>query len=164
MDSANTFTPQVSGFPSETDDSSISNDTFWRNVPARGHGHAPHGAPDFMALRQDTYDVLLLVEDKLYDDPMHQLLRYSTLFPDSLDIWFMDCRVAKEPEGGLEFMLAERDRKNLESILQAYTIERNPDKPWYPWSSAHIHKKLREIARLNWKAADFYPEDPIAID
>ncbi|KAI0760464.1 hypothetical protein C8Q74DRAFT_1296434 [Fomes fomentarius] len=159
MDSLNPITPQVSGFPSEREDSNaVSFDTFLRKVPARGHGHAPHGIPDFMVLRQDTYDVLLIVEDKIHGNPMHQLSRYSTFFPESLDIWFMGCRVAKEPEGGLEFILAERSRK-VAGSLQVYTAEGNPKKKWYPWDSAHIHNKLREIARLNWKAADLRDRD-----
>ncbi len=158
MDSVNPITPQVSGFPSDREDSdAVSLDTFRREVPARGHGHAPHGIPDFMVLRQDTYDVLLIVEDKLHDNPLHQLSLYSYLFPESLDIWFMGCRVAKEPEGGLEFMLAERDRTNMGGILVEY--EAIPNKAWYRWDSAHIHNKLREIARLNWKAADIRDRD-----
>ncbi len=163
MDPANPLTPQVSGFTSGAEAlHSISIDSFARNVPARGHGHAPHGIPDFMVLRQDTYDVLLIVEDKLHDNPMHQLSRYSGLFPDSLDIWFLGCRVAKEPQGGLEFMLAERDRTKT-AELKAYTTEGDVERVWYPWSSPHIHNKLREIARLNWKAADFNDKgkDPI---
>ncbi len=123
MDSSdNPLTPQVSGYTSVPERlQSISIDSLKRDVPARGHGHAPHGIPDFMVLRQDTYDILLVVEDKLHDNPMHQLSRYSALFPDSLDIWFMGCRVAAEPEGGLEFMLAERDRQgSTVHNLQAY--------------------------------------------
>ncbi|KAI0760446.1 hypothetical protein C8Q74DRAFT_1451380 [Fomes fomentarius] len=164
MDSANPSTPQVSGFPSDKESlNSVSVDSFARDVPARGHGHAPHGIPDFMVLRQDTYDGLLIVEDKLHDNPLHQLSRYFALFLDPMDIWFMGCRVAKEPEGGLEFLLAERDRTGPGSTihnLRPYTANGDAER-WYPWNSPHIHNKLREITRLKWKAAKFYEDSPI---
>ena len=114
-----------------------------------------------MVLKQDTYEVLLIVEDKLYDDPLRQLSRYSMLFPSSLDIWYLGCRVSKAPAGGLEFMLAERDRRQPRGRLAVYKIEGDTGDGWYPWNSAHIHNKLREIAQLNWKDADFYAQPPM---
>ncbi len=164
MDSANPPTRQVSGSPLDNKSlNSVSVDSLARDVPARGHGHAPHGIPDFMVLRQDTYDVLLIVEDKFHDNPMHQLSRYMALFPDPMVIWFMGCRVPKEPEGGLEFLLAERDRSGPGSTihnLRPYTANGDAER-WYPWNSPHIHNKLQEFAGLNYKAANLYEDSPI---
>lgn len=71
--------------------------------------------------------------------------------------------VAKELEGGLETMLAERNRRGESAVhdLQVYTAEGDAEWMWYTLSSAHIHNKLRKIARLNWDAANFCDKDPI---
>ncbi len=56
------------------------------------------------------------------------------LFPESLGICFMGCRVAKESDRGLEFTLTERDRK-VAKTLQSYAAEGERDRNWYPWNS-----------------------------
>ncbi len=152
-----TCTPQVSGFPDSSTALENSEDSLWRRVPGRGHGHAPHGAPDFMVIRQDTGEVLMIVEDKLEKDPTDQLRRYSLFFPASLDIWYLGCRVSQESESGLEFMLADRDRTMMEAPIRNV----HPTGGWFPWNSAEFLRRMRHIAELSWKEADYYPSDPV---
>lgn len=54
---------QVSGFPTVID-AQISFDDLHRIVPGRGQGHTPHGIPDFLVLKQQTREVLLIVKDR----------------------------------------------------------------------------------------------------
>ncbi len=109
-----------------------------------------------MVLKQATGEILMIVEDKLDKDPTEQLRRYSLLFPESLDIWFLGCRVADQ--GGLEFMLAYRDRTRSGARLRMDKAD--TENGWYQCNSADFLRKMRDIAEINWKDADFYPSDP----
>ncbi|KAI0716815.1 hypothetical protein C8Q76DRAFT_783712 [Earliella scabrosa] len=153
--------PDVSGFAVEGLKAvDISKDSLHRIVPGRARGHAPHGIPDFIVLTH-LNEVVLIVEDKIYDDPFQQLTLYGRLFPMSLDIWYLGCRVSPEPQGGLEFMLAYRDRTKAWAPLVVYGSAAEPTRKWWPYNSAHIHNKLRELADLYWKDAECPEESPI---
>ena len=153
--------PLVSGFASgQATPLDISVDSFGRRVPGRKRGgHAPHGAPDFMVVTR-TGRVILIIEDKLSADPGKQLAWYASLFPDLDELWVLGCRVAAEPTGGLEFQLWYRDRTEVGQPLVEYASAADPDKPWHPWNSAHIHNKLRELAKKYWEDA-VYTMNPI---
>ncbi len=58
--------------------------------------------------------------------------------------------VAKELEGGLEIMLAERNRRGESTVhdLQVYTAEGDAERMWYSWSSAHIHNYVRSLGSI----------------
>ncbi len=160
----------VSGFPhgSQLDLGGNSLDSMDRIVPPRGSGHARHGIPDFLVLQKQSHEVILVVENKLSDNPFEQLRKYSELFPPAADIWYLGCRVA--PEGGLQFMLAFIDRSLLEDQLRVFVAPgvdeiaaaggKGPG-AWYPWNSAHIHEQLRDLADRHWRNAEYPDEDPL---
>ncbi len=162
--------PNVSGFTdrSKVDPDVNLLDSMDRIVPPRGSGHARHGIPDFLVLQKHSHEVILVVENKLTDNPFEQLRRYAELFPPAADIWYLGCRVA-QPEGGLEFMLSFIDRTLPQDQLRVYVAPGVDEKAaaggkgpgaWYPWNSAHIHDKLREIADRYWRDAAYPDEDP----
>ncbi|RDX49221.1 hypothetical protein OH76DRAFT_1403778 [Lentinus brumalis] len=161
----------VSGFThgSKLDLGGNSLDSMDRIVPPRGSGHARHGIPDFLVLQKHSHEVILVVENKLSDNPFEQLRKYSELFPPAADIWYLGCRVAR-PEGGLQFMLAFIDRSLPKAQLRVFvapgvdeTAAAGGKGPgaWYPWNSAHIHEQLRDLADRHWRNAEYPDEDPL---
>ncbi|KAI0760397.1 hypothetical protein C8Q74DRAFT_1295901 [Fomes fomentarius] len=141
----------------------ISLDDSNRRVPSRSQARAPHGIPDFLVLKRRTREVILVVEDKLHDDPYSQLDDHSNLFPSSLEISFFGCRLG--PQGGLQFTLLTRNRTSkarphLEPLLEPGD---GGDNGWYPWNSVHIHRELRALADREWEAAEYYEDEEVPL-
>ena len=104
-------------------------------------------------------DVLLIVEDKLYTNPMKQLYSYLRMFPrrsfpNTLALGY---RVNKL-EGGLEFCFIRlRDREELSPMYEVVTD--TPDTStygWYSYDNAFIYRTLQGILDKHGSPAKYF--------
>ncbi|KAI0706899.1 hypothetical protein C8T65DRAFT_696109 [Cerioporus squamosus] len=141
--------PNVSGFTQHGSMIGLggnSLDSMNRIVPPRGSGHALHGIPDFLVTQKDSHEVILVVENKLSDNPFEQLRRYAKLFPPAADIWYLGCRVAREPGGGLE------DRLKVfvaSGVHEQAAAGGKGAEAWYPWNRQIICRNFPQVIWIN---------------
>lgn len=114
-------------------------------VAPRRDGRTRYRIPDLMVLLAGEdglpSDVLLIVENKIRDDPLPQLELYIQLFPPSLDILGLGCRLRNGTGPGLEFMLVRKD-----FTLPSYPVHYIGGQPWHDANSLFVHKTLKELA------------------